>query len=71
MFKVLKLGNSLVNSELWKLMQVLFNLFAIWIPIVNILIPTSTTWLTPEFISALTVAIGSTNAYLTLATSEK
>lgn len=71
MFNSLKFGQSLPNSDLWKLLQVLLNMIAIWLPVVALTNPELQLLLDAGLITKLTTALAATNAYLTFATSPK
>lgn len=71
MFTSLKFGQVLPNSDLWKFLQLLLNIGAIWLPVLALINPQLQQLLDAGMITKLTAAFAATNAYLTLATSSK
>ena len=67
----LKKGNILANASVWKNLQSFLNILSLWIPILNIIYPPFSSIFNQELLNKVILALAATNAYFTVATSEK
>jgi hypothetical protein len=68
---VLKVGHELTNPGAWKVAQNWINLIATSIPIAGVFVPWISAILTPDVIATLAGMLGSVNAYITTASTDK
>jgi hypothetical protein len=67
----LKAGQKLTNAGGWKVFQNWLTLGAAVLPIAGALIPGIGALMTPDVIAGAAAVVGSVNAYLTTATTDK